>query len=125
MPAQYRTPQPAVPDRGLPPALGTGGVLRLGPDGKIIQPGATTPAAAPAVGNNPLVPDAIEGLGDSLGRAGAWASDRNNWIRVAKVVAGGALIIVGAAKLATPAAGAIAGAVPIGRAAGAVGKVLK
>lgn len=71
-------------------------------------------------GNSPIVPDAIErplsGLDDAVARAGTWATDRNNWFRVAKVIGGGALIVVGLAQLVVKPVAAVAGAVaPVGK----------
>lgn len=114
MPTQYRTPAAPTDRRRGSGTFGPNPTRRTEPN---------------TIDDNGLLPDFLEGpadavsnLNDAASRTGAWVSDRNNWIRVAKVVAGGALIIVGAAKLATPAAAKVAGAVaPVGK----IGKALK
>lgn len=125
MPTQYRaaaTPAP-IPTPGAVPNTGTRPT-----------PSAPAPVPAPTDGGTGIVgavgdaltPDWLEGVPGSIGRAGAWMSNRDNWIRVAKVVAGGALIVVGLAQLAVKPAVAVAGAVtPVGKVATAVGKVGK
>lgn len=83
------------------------------------------PVQAVPVADNPFVPDAIENLDDAVGRAGAWASNRDNWIRVLKVVAGGALLIVGVGQLVVkPVAAGAAAVAPVGKVVKAAGKVV-
>lgn len=58
--------------------------------------------------------------------AGAWMANRDNWIRVAKVVAGGGVLLVGLLALTGGGvASAAAKVVPVGKAAKVAGKVLK
>lgn len=124
MPEQYRRPVPTpapAPAGGVP---NTGSRPTPAPAGGPAPAPAPTTAPTPGNGGSMFVPDAIEDLGAVAGRAAAWASDRNNWIRVAKVAVGGALIIAGLAQLgAKPAAQAAAAVAPIGKAAKVVGKV--
>lgn len=82
------------------------------------------PLAAAAEAANPLT--GVVELAGNVGKAGAWMSDGHNWIRVAYTIVGGAMVLVGVAIIAKPAAttaaGTVASVVPAGRALKAVGK---
>lgn len=52
----------------------------------------------------------ITTIAAATGRAGMWMSDPHNWIRVAQVVVGGALVLVGVSIVAKPAAAPVADA---------------
>lgn len=97
-------------------------------------PGAVEGAAEGAITGpgNPIGDwtDAVKATGGAVVKAGEWATDRNNWFRVAKVLAGGGLLLVGLNMLARPyatkAIAPIVGAVaPVGKAAKAVGGIAK
>lgn len=61
--------------------------------------------------------NAIFGFVEMMVGAGKWISDPSNWIRVAQVFAGGALLVAGIAIVAKP----VTGALPVGK----IAKVLK
>lgn len=123
MPNQYRQwPDPFAPIRQTTGAVVAGVGRLVGTAQNPVQTGQR--AAGVVVDTLPSAGDVLglTGLDDAVSKAGAWASDRNNWVRVAKVVAGGALIIVGLANLAVKPAAQIAGAVaPVGKLAKKVG----
>lgn len=58
---------------------------------------------------------AVQTAAGSLVKAGGWLGDRNNWVRVAQVTAGGAVLVGGVLVLVRPTG--LANLVPIGRAA--------
>ncbi len=118
MPAQYRqNPLPGNPGESL--AAAGQGVVAVTKAAAGVLSGVTRTAADAVAEVNP-----VSGLTDVAAKAGAWMSDRNNWFRVAKVSLGAVLIVVGLAKLAAPATGAVVGAVaPVGKVAKAAGKL--
>lgn len=69
---------------------------------------ALTAASVPTT-NNPLIPDSIEGPANALGdlaqfpaKVTAWLTDRNNIVRIAKVMLGGGLVLIGLAVVTRP-----------------------
>lgn len=81
--------------------------------------GAVVGSITEAAGNLPgadVLGTAQSGLALAY-KAGAWLSDRNNWVRIAQVVVGANLVIAGLIMIALPAAGSTAG--------GAVGYLIK
>lgn len=66
--------------------------------------------------------NAIFGAVEMLVGAGAWIADPANWIRVAQVFAGGALLVAGISIVAKPVTGAATSVIPAGKLAGIVKK---
>ena len=89
-------------------------------------------AAMPAgkIGNDAVdavdnVRDTVDGIEAGITKVGAWTSDRNNWIRVAKVAGGVGVLLVGVTALTRGGVTqAITKVVPMGKVAKAAGKVL-
>lgn len=77
------------------------------------DPAAVAKAVAPELPGVAAAQDAV----DMAHAASEWASNRNNWVRVAEVILGGALLIGALVIIARPAVGAVAG--------GTVGTIVK
>lgn len=76
---------------------------------------------------NPLQPaqDAFGAAKAGVGAvldAGKWLANQQNWVRIAEVALGGALVVAGLSLLARPAVNTVTSVVPVGKLAGAVGK---
>lgn len=83
-----------------------------------VAAGAAAAQSAADIQSNSLL-----GAVEMMIGAGKWMADPHNWIRVAQVLAGGALLVAGISIVARPIAGPIAGALPSGKIMKAVGKV--
>lgn len=69
----------------------------------------SSPTGPGAAAGNPLIPDAIEGTGAAIGQLAAfptkvtaWVSDRNNIVRVVKVLVGAGLVVIGLYVVSRP-----------------------
>lgn len=87
-------------------------------------------AGVPEGIGNPLIPDAVEGLADEVGKAVSVITDRDFWVRVGMMAAGALILIAGLAWLILSTAkgkakeivSVVAPTGKVGKAAAAVGK---